>query len=109
MTKSVVAESYGGPEVLALQDIDVPEPGPGEILVAVRAAGANPIDYKLYSGEMGSDPDNLPLPVGLEVAGVVLAHGPDAEGYTGPLTIGDEVIVTNVQGGYSERLIAPAA
>lgn len=109
MTRTVVAEGYGGPEVLALQDIDVREPGPGEVLVDVRAAGANPIDYKLYSGEMGSDPHNLPMAIGLEAAGVVVAHGPGAKGYTGALTVGDEVIVTNVAGGYSERLIAAAA
>jgi NADPH:quinone reductase-like Zn-dependent oxidoreductase len=109
LTRTVVAEGYGGPEVLALHDVDVPEPAQGQILVAVRAAGTNPIDYKLYSGEMGRDPNKLPLPIGLEVAGVVLAHGPDAEGYTGPLTVGDEVIVTNVVGGYSERLIASAS
>ncbi len=109
MTRTVVAEGYGGPEVLALQEIDLPEPDPGEVLVEVRAAGANPIDYKLYSGEMGNDPHNLPMPIGLEAAGVIVAAQPDAEGYTGPLTVGDEVIVTNIQGGYAERLIAPAA
>jgi NADPH:quinone reductase-like Zn-dependent oxidoreductase len=108
MTRTVVAEGYGGPEVLAVQDIDVPAPGQGQILVDVRAAGTNPIDYKLYSGEMGRDPHNLPMAVGLEVAGVVAAVGPDAEGYTGALTVGDEVIVTNVVGGYSERLVANA-
>ena len=56
MTKTVVAEGYGGPEVLALQDIELPPPGDGQVLVDVRAAGANPVDYKLYSGEMGADP-----------------------------------------------------
>jgi NADPH:quinone reductase-like Zn-dependent oxidoreductase len=109
MTRTVVAEGYGGPEVLALPDIDAREPGPGEVLVDVRTAGADPIDYKLYSGEMGSDPHNLPMPIGLEAAGVIAAYGPGARGYTGPLTVGDEVIVTNVEGGYSERLIAAAA
>jgi NADPH:quinone reductase-like Zn-dependent oxidoreductase len=110
MTKTVVAEGYGGPEVLSLHDVDLPAPGVGEVLVEVRAAGANPIDYKLYSGEMGRDPKGLPMAIGLEVAGVVAAVGPSgAEGYTGPLTVGDEVIVTNVRGGYSEQLIAPAA
>ena len=109
MTRTIVAEAYGGPEVLALQDIELPEPGPGEVLVEVRAAGANPIDYKLYSGEMGSDPHSLPMPIGLEAAGVIVAAEPGAEGYTGPLTVGDEVVVTNIQGGYSDRLIAAAA
>jgi NADPH:quinone reductase-like Zn-dependent oxidoreductase len=112
MTRTVVAEAYGGPEVLALQDIKLPELGEGQVLVDVRAAGANPIDYKQYSGDFGRDPSALPMPIGLEAAGVVAALGPGPEGsvgYTGPLTVGDEVIVTNVKGGYAEQVIANAA
>lgn len=108
MTKTVVAEGYGGPEVLALQDIELPELGEGQVLVDVRAAGTNPIDYKLYSGEMGSDPGNLPMPIGMEAAGVVAAVAPGVAGYTGPLTVGDEVIVTVGSGGYSESVVANA-
>ena len=109
MTKRVVAESYGGPEVLALQDIELPAPGDGQVLVDVRAAGTNPIDWKLYSGEMGDDPAALPRPVGLEVAGVVVEAAPGATGYTGALTVGDEVIVTGINDGYAERVLAKAA
>jgi NADPH:quinone reductase-like Zn-dependent oxidoreductase len=109
MTRTVVAEAYGGPEVLVLQDIELPEPGQGQVLVDVRAAGTNPIDYKLYGGEMGRDPAKLPMPVGGEVAGVVAVITPGAAGYTGPLTVGDEVIVTNISGGYSERVLAEAS
>jgi len=109
MTKTVVAVAYGGPEVLALQDIELPAPDAGQVLVDVRAAGANPIDYKLYSGEMGNDPARLPRPIGLEVAGVVVEAAPGAAGYTGPLTTGDEVIVTGIGGGYAERVLARAA
>jgi NADPH:quinone reductase-like Zn-dependent oxidoreductase len=109
MTRAVFAESYGGPEVLALQDIELPELGPGQVLVDVRAAGTNPIDYKLYSGEMGNDPGNLPMPIGLEVAGVIAAVTPGATGYTGALTVGDEVIVTNIRGGYAEQVVANAS
>jgi NADPH:quinone reductase-like Zn-dependent oxidoreductase len=109
MTRAVFAESYGGPEVLALQDIELPELGPGQVLVDVRAAGTNPIDYKLYSGEMDDDPGNLPMPIGLEVAGVIAAVTPGATGYTGALTVGDEVIVTNIRGGYAEQVVANAS
>ena len=70
-----MAAAYGGPEVLAVQDVDVPEPADGQVLIDVRAAGANPVDYKLYSGEMGRDPAKLPMPIGLEAAGVVVAFG----------------------------------
>jgi NADPH:quinone reductase-like Zn-dependent oxidoreductase len=109
MTRTVVARSYGGPEVLALQDIELPEPGVGQVLVDVRAAGTNPIDYKLYSGDMGRDPDALPMPVGMEVSGVVVAAAPGATGYTGALTTGDEVIVTGITSGYADQVLAASS
>lgn len=105
MTRTVVAREYGGPEVLAIQDIELPAPGDDEVLVDVRAAGANPVDYKLYSGGMGDDPAALPMPMGMEVAGVVAAAGSGARGYTGALAVGDEVIATNVRGGYAEQVL----
>jgi NADPH:quinone reductase-like Zn-dependent oxidoreductase len=109
MTRAVIAEGYGGPEVLALQDIELPDPESGQVLVDVRAAGTNPIDYKLYSGDMGRDPANLPMPIGMEVAGVIAAVAPGTTGYTGPLTVGDEVIVTNIRGGYAQQVTADAS
>jgi len=109
MTRSVVARAYGGPEVLVLQDIELPDLADGQVLVDVRAAGANPFDFKSYSGDMGDDPARLPLPVGSEVSGVVAAVTPGAAGYTGPLTVGDEVIVTNITGGYADQVVANAA
>jgi NADPH:quinone reductase-like Zn-dependent oxidoreductase len=109
MTRAVFAEGYGGPEVLALQDIELPNLGSGQVLVDVRAAGTNPIDYKLYSGDMGRDPGNLPMPIGMEVAGVIAAVAPGTTGYTGPLTVGDEVIVTNIRGGYAQQVLADAS
>jgi NADPH:quinone reductase-like Zn-dependent oxidoreductase len=111
MTRVVVAEAYGGPEVLALQHIELPLAAGDQVLITVRAAGTNPIDYKLYSGQMGDDPDALPLPVGGEVSGVV-ASIPAASGrmgYTGPLQIGDEVIATNIRGGYADQVLVAAA
>ena len=106
MTRRVVAQAYGGPEVLALQQIELPAPAAEQILITVRAAGTNPIDYKLYSGYMGDDPAALPLPVGLEVSGVVAVASSRAAGYTGPLKVGDEVIATNIRGGYADQIIA---
>lgn len=111
MTRSVVAEAYGGPEVLAVQHRELPPPSPEQVLVTVRAAGTNPVDYKLYSGQMGDDPAALPLPVGLEVSGVVASIPAAAghTGYTGALTVGDDVIVTNIRGGYADQVIADGA
>jgi NADPH:quinone reductase-like Zn-dependent oxidoreductase len=109
MTRAIVAEGYGGPEVLAVQDIELPQPGDAQVLVDVRAAGTNPIDYKLYSGAMGRDPARLPMALGMEVSGIVVAAGPDAAGYTGRLAVGDEVVATIAEGGYSERVLANGA
>ena len=109
MTKAVLAVGYGGPEVLAVQDIKLPTPEPGQVLVDVRAAGTNPFDYKVYSGAMGNDPAALPIPLGLEVSGTVAWAPPGSSGYTGALQVGDEVIVNNIRGGYAEQVMADAA
>ena len=87
----------------------LPQPGAGQVLIDVKAAGANPIDDKLYSGYLGNDPDALPMPVGLEVSGVIAAVVPETAGFTGPLNAGDEVIAAGVRGGYAEQLVADAA
>jgi len=108
MTQTVVAEAYGGPEVLAVQDIVLPNPGPEQVLIDVRAAGTNPFDYKVYSGQMGNDAAALPMPVGIEVSGVVAAVAPGVSGYTGPLNVGDAVIASNLTNGYSEQVIVDA-
>src|SRR4051812_27716416 len=93
MSDVVVASAYGGPEVLTVIDEAVAEPGPGRVAVTVRAVGVNPFDYKVYSGAFGADPGRLPLRLGGEAAGVVTAVGGHATGPTGPVQVGDEVIV----------------
>ena len=76
--------SFGGPEVLEVVDVPEPHPGPGEIRIAVRAAGINPMDWKVRQGMMGGD---LPSGTGYEAAGVVDELG---DGVTG-VAVGDEV------------------
>jgi NADPH:quinone reductase-like Zn-dependent oxidoreductase len=109
MATKVVAAAYGEPEVLSVVQADVAAPGPGEVVIDVRAAGVNPADHKIVSGAMGNDPARLPRPVGLEVAGVVSAVGPDAVGPGGPLSVGDEVVAHPVSGGYADTVVAAAA
>jgi NADPH2:quinone reductase len=109
MATKIVATAFGGPEVLSPVEADVPAPGEGEVTVDVRAAGINPVDHTIISGAMGADPDRLPLPVGLEVAGVVSAVGPGADGPAGPIAVGDEVIAAPVEGGYADTVTVPAA
>ena len=108
MASVVVAAAYGGPEVLSVVDEPAGAPGPGEARVLVRAAGVNPIDYKVYSGAFGTDPAKLPMRLGSEVAGVVAEVGPDVIGPAGQLSVGDEVIGYRVTGGYASEIIAPA-
>lgn len=99
----MVATAYGGPEVLRLVEAPTPEPGPGEVRIAVRAAGVNPIDYKAYSGAFGADPAALPMRLGAEAAGVVTAVGPDLD----TVAVGDEVIAFRASGAYATDLVVP--
>jgi NADPH:quinone reductase len=103
----VVATGYGSPDVLSVIDEPVPAPADGQARIEVRAAGVNPIDFKVYSGAFGTDPARLPMRLGSEVAGVVAEVGPNAIGATGQeLSVGDEVIGYRVAGGYASELIA---
>jgi NADPH:quinone reductase-like Zn-dependent oxidoreductase len=108
MSAVVVATRYGGPEALSVVDEPVPQPGPGEVRIAVHAAGVNPVDVKAYSGMFGTDPANLPMRLGAEAAGIVTAVGEDAVGPGGPIAVGDEVIAYRASGAYAADLVVPA-
>lgn len=103
MSRRVVATDFGGPENLLLVDVDVPEPGPGQVRVAVRAAGVNPVDVKSYSGAFGTDPAQLPKPLGSEASGTVTAVGNDVD-----VRVGDEVAVFRAPGAYATDLLVEA-
>jgi NADPH:quinone reductase len=105
----VVATAFGGPEVLAVIETPIRPPGPGEVLISVRAAGTNPIDYKVYSGVMGQDPARLPMRLGSEAAGVVTEVGDGAEGPGGRVAVGDEVIAYRIAGAYAADVTVPGA
>jgi NADPH:quinone reductase len=102
-----IATDFGGPEVLQLRMVDVPSPGPGEVTIAVRAAGMNPADYKHFGP--GQDRRLLPLTVGYEAAGVLTALGPGTSIATGGAAVGDEVIAFQIGGGYASALNARAS
>lgn len=104
----MVATAFGGPEVLSVVDEPTAEPGAGDVLLDVRAAGVNPVDWKLYSGRFGTDHSMLPLRLGFEATGVVLSVGEGALGPSGPVSVGDEVIAFRVAGAYAERLVVKA-
>ncbi len=100
-----MAAAFGGPESLVVEEVSLPDPGPHEVHVRVRAAGVNPTDAKSY--KQAGDPSALPLPLGYEAAGVVAVVGEGAADDVGPLAVGDEVIVFRYRGAYAADLVVP--
>ncbi|WP_078959888.1 NADP-dependent oxidoreductase [Streptomyces sp. NRRL B-24085] len=107
---------FGGPEVLRHEEVPIPEPGPGEVLVRVHAVGLNPPDWYAREGMPGVPPElrppfHLPLIPGTDVSGVVEAVGADVDG----LAVGEEVMGLlrfpgSLQAGaYAEYVTAPAS
>lgn len=128
--KAVLIRGHGGPEVVSHEDLPDPSPGPGQVLVAVRAAALNHLDLWVRKGWPGLKL-SFPHVLGSDVAGVVEAVGPGVEG----VQAGDEVVVNpslgcgrcerclggaenlcrrfailgeHVPGGQAERLVLPA-
>ncbi|MFD0337220.1 NADP-dependent oxidoreductase [Streptomyces sp. NPDC127117] len=87
MRKVSFAE-FGGPDVLQLIDAEEPHAGPGQVRIAVRAAGVNPVDWRVREGQiLKAHPIELPAGVGLDAAGVVDEVGEGVEG----VEVGDHV------------------
>src|SRR5437667_7111796 len=96
--KAIRVHEFGGPEVLRLEEMPDPWPGPGEVVVKLRAIGVNPVDTYIRSGKYPVLPP-LPYTPGAEAAGIVEAIGPDVtcvkpgdrvyiHGTTGPNHVG---------------------
>jgi NADPH:quinone reductase-like Zn-dependent oxidoreductase len=97
---------FGAPEAMILERIPRPEPGSGEVLVHVHAAGVGPWDGWIRAGKSAL-PQPLPLTLGSDLSGTIAAVGPGVSG----MTMGDEVFgVTNSQftGAYAEYAVASA-
>ncbi|PYC83176.1 NADPH:quinone reductase [Streptomyces tateyamensis] len=99
--RAVIAERFGGPEVLALAERADPRPGPGELVVRLAAAGVN---YKDVYEREGRGPLPAPLVVGCEGAGTVLATGPGVSA----IAPGDRVAWWAAPGSYAEQVVVPA-
>jgi NADPH:quinone reductase-like Zn-dependent oxidoreductase len=97
--RAVVIHETGGPEVLREEDVDRPEPGDGEVLVRVRAASVNAIDWKYRRGVA---PRPLPATLGEDVSGTVEVSNADG------VAVGDEVFGIAASGGYAELASAAA-
>ncbi|MBW3617111.1 MAG: quinone oxidoreductase [Proteobacteria bacterium] len=100
--KAVRVQKTGGPEVLQLEEVALPEPGPGEVRVRHRAIGLNYIDTYFRSGLYKAE---LPFIPGNEAAGVIEAVG---DGVT-QLRPGERVAYTTPLGGYAEGRVVPAS
>ncbi|MFE4633184.1 NADP-dependent oxidoreductase [Streptomyces sp. NPDC056773] len=86
--KAITYTAYGTPDILTLTEVPEPKVAPGEVLVRVKAAGVNPVDWKLASGYLDSILEvRYPVIPGWDVAGVVEAVGEDTFDYA----VGDEV------------------
>src|SRR3954471_23983276 len=99
--KAIRVRATGGPEVMLLEDVSDPVPGPGEALVRMEAIGVNVVEVFQRSGEV---PVQLPFTPGAEGAGTVVAVG---EGVTRP-RVGDRVTSESFRGTYAELAKAPA-
>jgi len=105
--KAICIQSFGGPETLQLQKIERPVPGADEVLIKVRAASVNPVDYKIRAGHYPPvQQEDLPRVLGRDVAGVVVGRGVEVTEFHE----GDEVFVMleGGHGGYAEYVTAKA-
>ena len=100
--RAVVCRAWGEVESLTLEDVPAPAPGPGEVLIDVRATAVNYADALLVAGRYQTKPP-LPFSPGLETAGVVAATG---EGVT-RCARGDRVMAVLPYGGLAELAVAP--
>ncbi|MEU6194447.1 NADP-dependent oxidoreductase [Streptomyces sp. NPDC047061] len=113
--RAVRLHEHGGPEVLSYDEVPLPEPGPGEVLVRVHAVGVNPPDWYLRDGLSNIPPEvrpkfDLPVIPGTDVSGVVAAVAADVAGFS----VGDEVFgllrFPSFDGrAYAEYVAAPAS
>jgi len=101
MSTAITYSRYGSPDVLTVTSAEIPPPGPGQVLIRVRAVAVNPIDLKIRSGRMdGIIPVQFPVLPGWDVAGVVEAAGQGAGA-----AVGDKVFGAASVGGYSRHAL----
>jgi NADPH:quinone reductase-like Zn-dependent oxidoreductase len=98
--RAVQLSETGGPEVLRIEELPTPEPADGEVLIRVRAASINPIDWKI---RRGISPKELPAVLGNDISGTI--ERSRADGFAE----GEDVFGFAPSGGYAEFAVAPAA
>ncbi len=105
--RAVQFDHYGGVEVLEVRDVEAPEPGPGEVLVAVKAAAINPGEISIREGRMHARwPATFPSGEGSDLAGIVNAVGEGDAAFG----VGDEVLGwTDRRASHAELVVAPSS
>jgi NADPH:quinone reductase-like Zn-dependent oxidoreductase len=105
--KAIRIDHFGGPEVMEVSEVEIPQLQPGEVLVKNMAVGVNPVDFKIREGQYPDvRQDKLPLTMGREVAGQVEAVGDGVSGFK----VGDRVFaMIGADGGYAQFARVPAA
>ncbi|HUX44973.1 MAG TPA: quinone oxidoreductase [Terracidiphilus sp.] len=99
--KAIEIQATGGPEVLRLVELPIPQPGPGQVLIRVEAVGMNFIEIYFRKGTYKT---TLPMTPGSEAAGTVEELGPGVKGFKP----GDAVASVGVMGSYAEYALVPA-
>ena len=102
--KAVVVSEYGDNDVVRITDVDRPQPGPGEVLVNVHAAGVNPVDWKIRSGAGQRLGMTLPIHMGSELVGTIEQLGAEVAGFEP----GETVFGMVHTGAFAEYAIARA-
>ena len=103
--KAIVVREFGGPEVLKVEEVPNPVPGPGQVLVRVKAVGVNPYDTYMRTGNYATRPP-LPYTPGADAAGVIEAVGRDVRDHS----VGARVFTAGTAthksyGAYAERIV----
>ena len=100
--KAIRAHEFGPPSVMRIEDIPAPKPGPKQVLVAIKAAGVNPVDTYIRSGVYARKKPDPPFTPGFDGAGVVEVVGPEVK----RLKPGDRVYINgSVTGSYAEKAV----
>lgn len=102
--RAVLCKAWGGPRSLVIEQVPVPEPGRGQVRIAVQAAGVNFADTLMIAGKYQEKPP-FPFVPGLEAAGEIDAVGPDVKN----LSKGDRVMAVLSYGAFAERALAPVS
>lgn len=102
--KAAIVHEYGPEDVLKYEDVPDPQPGPNDVLIRVRAAALNRGDLGRRAGGYNPNAAALPLIIGWDIAGDIVAVGPEVT----TRRVGERIVARLAQGGYAELATAPA-